>query len=166
MKTFFRVLPDPTGRTVALLALCLLLSPGTARAQDATCDAAAGRCTGTARLVDGKGQVFATISLQTAPDGSEAVLAVTAPLGIAARPGVRVVTQPGAEAILLPIDVCFPDGCRASTDLAPDALAQMVAAQGLSIQFIPFSSTETVAAEMPAADLIAPLRQAGAALPR
>ncbi|WP_207099751.1 invasion associated locus B family protein [Paracoccus shandongensis] len=144
----------------------LLLAVTGAQAQEpATCDPATDRCSGLVRLVAEGDQTFATVSLQVGKSRADAVLFVIAPLGIAARPGVRIVANPGAVEIPLPLDVCFPDGCRASADLSAEQLAQVTGAQTLSVQFIPFSSTETVSGELAVADLIAPLRQAGVNLP-
>lgn len=144
----------------------LLLPAAAAHAQDAaTCDPATNRCTSLSRLVADGNKTFATVSLQIGKTGTEPVLFVTAPLGIAARPGVRIVANPGSVEIALPLDVCFPDGCRASTELTAGQLASLDAAQTLSVQFIPFSSTETVAGEMEGAGLTGPLKQAGVTLP-
>lgn len=148
-----------------LLAITLAGTAYGQALQAASCNAATDRCTSTTRLLADGNETFATVSLQVGKTGAEPVLYVVAPLGIAARPGVRVVLNPGATEIELPLDVCFPDGCRASTDLTADQLSQLSAAQDLSIQFIPFSSDETVAGELEAASVISPLTQAGVALP-
>lgn len=150
----------------SLCIVGLLLAASSAQAQDAAiCDAATNRCTGMARLVAEENKTFATVSLQIDRSGTDPVLLVTAPLGIAIRPGVRIVLNPGASEIPLPLDVCFPDGCRASTELSAMQMSQLGEAQTLSVQFIPFSSSETVAGDLEAADLITPLKQAGVNLP-
>ncbi|WP_265501127.1 invasion associated locus B family protein [Paracoccus beibuensis] len=152
----------------AIRSFCFfsLLAASTAQAQDAaTCDAVTNRCTSMVRLVAEENRTFATLSLQMEKSGADPVLFVTAPLGIAARPGVRVVIDPGAFEIPLPLDACFPDGCRASTELTALQMSQLSEARTLSVQFIPFSSSETVAGDLEAASLISPLKQAGITLP-
>lgn len=150
----------------SLCIVGLLLAGSSAQAQDAaTCDAATNRCISMARLVAEEDKTFATVSLQIDKSGTDPVLLVTAPLGIAARAGVRIVITPGASEIPLPLDVCFPDGCRASTELSAMQMSQLGEAQTLSVQFIPFSSSETVAGDLEAVILITPLRQAGVSLP-
>ncbi len=144
----------------------MVLAATCAQAQDpATCDAGTDRCTSLVRLVAEGDQTFATVSLQIGKSGTGPVLFVIAPLGIAARPGVRIIANPGAAEIALPLDVCFPDGCRASAELSGEQLSQVTGAQTLSVQFIPFSSTDTVAGDIATAELVAPLRQAGVSLP-
>ena len=146
-------------------ALVMMLGAAAWAQTPATCDDASNRCTSTARLVTEGDAPFATISLQVSRTGADPVLYVVAPLGIAARPGVRIVVNPGAVEIALPLDVCFPDGCRASTELTQDQLSRLVTAQDLSIQFIPFSSEETVAGEVAASALVDPLTRSGVSLP-
>ncbi len=110
-------------------------------------------------------QLFGTLTMQIGQDGSQPVLFAVAPLGIAARPGVRIVVQPTMAEIGLPVDVCYPDGCRASADLSDTQLGQLAAAETLSVQFITFSDGTTLAADIPANSLIAPLVSAGVVLP-
>lgn len=150
----------------ALGLACLIAAAIPAHAQEAaTCDGATNRCTSLVRLVGEGEQTFAAVSLQADRTGAEPVLFVTAPLGIAARPGVRIVASPGAAEIALPLDVCFPDGCRASAELTAEQLAALAGAESLSVQFIPFSGTETLGADLEAARLVDPLKAAGVTLP-
>lgn len=158
----------PALRTaIATLALATLLPlPGLAQDSSAAeCDEASGRCTASVRLVAEDGKGFGTIGLQIDKNGNAPVLFAATPLGIAVHPGVRIITQPGAQELPLAVDACFPDGCRATLELGAEQLAGLTAAETLSLQFIPFSSTETVSADLPAAGILTALRDAGVTLP-
>ena len=156
-----------TSFTIAGLFVTGLLMIGhPARSQEAAaCDATTDRCSSMARLMTEADETFATVTLQIDRSGANPILLVTAPLGIAARPGARLILEPGSAEIPLPLDVCFPDGCRASAELSAAQLSQLAEARSLSVQFIPFSSGETVAGDLGSEDLTAPLRQAGVTLP-
>lgn len=155
----------PFGPLVILASVALTTPAAYSQSPAADCDDATGRCSVTTRLETENDGLFATVTLQIGRDGAQPVLMATVPLGIAARPGVRIVAQPASDAFLLAVDACFPDGCRVSAELQPDDLSRLLGAQALSLQFIAFTDGQTLAADLPAASLADPLRAAGVTLP-
>lgn len=149
------------------LAPCALaaLTGGTALADTpATCDTSSGRCTVGTTMKTDDGKLFGTVMIEVDKDGADPVLVALTPLGIALRPGVRIVADGAAEFPLV-ADACLPDGCRASATLSTEQLATLDAAKSLSLQFFVPGQDQPLAGDVPNPDLIAALKSAGAALP-
>jgi invasion protein IalB len=143
-----------------------LLLPVLAVAQSAQCDAETRRCTALIQMTTEDGSSFGSLGLQLGQiNNSEPVLFATLPLGIAVRPGVRVLTHPSAHEVMLAVDTCFPDGCRATAQLTEDELVLLVEADQLSLQFIPFGSKETLSAGLSTSSLMEQLITAGFSIP-
>lgn len=95
-----------------------------------------GACLSTLILNSDDGRAAATLLIQVSKESTRFGAAV--PLGVALEPGARLVV--GARKIPLPFEVCYPDGCRAMTEVSGKDLDDLNAAPELSLQF--FSVTQ------------------------
>ncbi len=101
-----------------------------------------GRCTAVQTLVNADtGKPFASVGLQINKDGRSPVFFAIIPLGIAVRPGIRAII--GKTELLTQVDVCYPDGCRASLDLDEGQLAALLDGSKLDLQFFPYTTSDT-----------------------
>lgn len=149
-----------------LFWISLLFFPVMAAAQSAQCDAETRRCTALVQMTTEDGSYFASLGLQLGQiNNSEPVLFATLPLGIAVRPGVRVVIHPSTLEVILTVDTCFPDGCRATAQLTEEELGLLVEADQLSLQFIPFGTTDTLSADLLPSSLTEQLIAVGVSIP-
>lgn len=148
-------------------AAVLFLLPGGVMAQGAAsaqCPDGGARCTVSVQLRTDTGELFGTMGLQISRDGGDPVAFALTPLGTAVRPGVRMVTDQSGE-LLLGVDACYPDGCRATLELSPEQLAQLAGAEQLSLQFFPLESDKAISGEVSNPGFADALRAAGVALP-
>ncbi|KGJ12969.1 hypothetical protein IX54_14165 [Paracoccus sanguinis] len=159
-------------RSLFLLSFgaCCLAAPALAAdpSPSTQCEGDAGRCTLTLPLSIAAGKageqpVGAALGLQIGRSGEEPILFALAPLGTAVRPGLRVVL-PGPVEVPLAVDVCFPDGCRASAPLDAAQMSALLSAPQADLQFFPFGAEAPVAAAVTLPDLRGSLTGAGVTL--
>lgn len=131
----------------ALLLVLVAASPSVATEWVLGCEDAEARCTAQGVLMSEKGERAGTIGLQVARDGTSGILFVTTPLGAALAPGLRL-RGAGAE-FTLQFEVCYPDGCRATVELAPDRLAQFLSLKDVDILMFPYGQSSPVALATP-----------------
>ena len=79
---------------------------------------------------------------------------VRTPLGVATEPGVRVMI--GDQAEILPIKVCFPDGCIAAADISRAGIAALRITSAIEVHVIAFGDGSTVSMAL-GADGLGPL---------
>ena len=136
----------------------LLASTATLQAQaslqaswDTACEA--GTCSVSRSVVEANtGSTVATF-LVAVEQGSDAITAgALVPLGTATEPGLRLVH--GATEVEVPIQVCFPDGCRALTALPSGALEAIDAAGTVEVRFFPWGAAQPLAVPVPTAGLV------------
>lgn len=152
---------------LSALATLAMMAPAAMAQQTAPiaeCATDTGRCVVSAQLRTDAGELFGTLGLQIGRDGSDPVAFALTPLGIATRPGVRIVTDNNGE-LSLGVDACFPDGCRATLVLSPEQLAQLTATSDMSLQFFPFGADKALSGDVTDANLAKALRDAGVTLP-
>lgn len=111
-----------------------------------------GRCQATRVLTQSDtGQRFASLIVSFSRDGRRPAMTVATPLGIAVQPGVRVVVKDAFWS--LPIEACFPDGCRASRDLTDEEYQLLLSADSADIRFFPYGRQAPLAGEVGLAGL-------------
>lgn len=88
------------------------------------------------------GQLVATLSVLVARDGSTQGLSVAAPLGVAIKPGIRLVV--GEAEIDLPLEVCFPDGCRGTVEFSDQEFRGFLRESRVDVQYFPFAQDTPV----------------------
>ena len=71
---------------------------------------------------------------------------------------------PGPVEVPLAVDVCFPDGCRASAPLDAAQMSVLLSAPQADLQFFPFGAEAPVAAAVTLPDLRGSLSGAGVTL--
>lgn len=86
----------------------------------------------------------ATLSIEVTGDTQS--LTVTAPLGVAVAPGVRMVM--GETVTDLPILVCLPTGCLSARALDDDALRSLAALDTVEFRFFGFGSERPFSVSM------------------
>ena len=79
-------------------------------------------------------------------------------MGTATEPGLRLVH--GASELAVPLQVCFPDGCRALAPLPPGALQAMDQAGTLEVRFFPWAADRPLAVPVPTTGLSDAVEQA------
>ena len=95
-------------------------------------------CTIAARLVSvQEGRLLTSIAMTHDLRGEIPVLAIFTPLGMATRPGVRLLVDE-TRPIPVEVDVCLPDGCRATLELDRLTFETILAAQALTVQYFAF----------------------------
>ena len=95
-------------------------------------------CTVAARQVSlDEGRLLVSIAMTHGLEAENPALAVFTPLGVATRPGVRLVID---DDLPLPIafDVCLPDGCRATIEPDAELFEAVVRARALTVQYFAF----------------------------
>jgi invasion protein IalB len=138
-----------TSRCLAILVSTFLLSPLQSHAADwaLACDDAKALCVSQGALVSENGDRPAALGLQLSKDGSNAVIFVTTPLGTAIRPGLKL--RSGNEEFLLVFDVCFPDGCRATSELSSQSLATFLSLTDVDLLLFPFGNDQPLILNVP-----------------
>jgi invasion protein IalB len=101
----------------------------------------------------GEDSAFALFEILIDVTDGEASLVLTAPLGVALQPGVRVSVE-GRE-WFAPLKVCYQDGCRATVEMNNDDLALLLQKQSMDIRYVPFGGDSPVAAVLPLSGLVA-----------
>jgi len=95
-------------------------------------------CTVAARQVSlDEGRLLVSIAMTHGLEGENPALAVFTPLGVATRPGVRLMVDDRLP-VAIEMDVCLPDGCRATIEPAPEVFEAVVRARTLSVQYFAF----------------------------
>lgn len=81
------------------------------------------RCilTQTLKAPDGKNEILKTSVGYFGKDGKEPALVITAPLGIALRPGVGIQIDEGQKA-RIPFERCHTNGCLAGLPMTPELI--------------------------------------------
>lgn len=95
-------------------------------------------CTVAARQVSlDEGRLLVSIAMTHGLEAENPALAVFTPLGVATRPGVRLMVD---DSLPVPIafDVCLPDGCRATIEPDAGMFEAVVRARSLSVQYFAF----------------------------
>jgi invasion protein IalB len=105
---------------------------------------------------------IATLLTVVRADDAPAFFGVAVPLGTALSPGVRFVA--GEEAIEVPFDVCFPDGCRALRELSDDELEVLTATESADLRFFAFQSETPISVKVPLTGLADAMSDARAEL--
>lgn len=101
----------------------------------------------------GATSAFALFEILIDISTGEASMVLTAPLGVALQPGVRIIVD-GHE-WLAPLKVCYTDGCRATIEIDNDDLALLLQKPSMDIRYIPFGSDDPISAVLPLNGLIA-----------
>ena len=141
-------------------ALALLLVPSLAGADDTPrwsrdCDSTG--CLIAARTADPEQErLLATVILSHGPDFEEPLLVVFTPLGIAARPGVRV-TLDGETLFETVMEVCLPDGCRTAAPLSRADFDEFASAQTLEVRYFAYGNDVPLLVPFPVTGLAAAL---------
>ena len=68
------------------------------------------------------------------------VLVMAAPLGVAIKPGMQLVT--GENTIDVPIQVCLPDGCQGTHRLTEVELSRIGALGSVAFRYFPFGKAD------------------------
>lgn len=101
----------------------------------------------------GADSAFALFEILIDVTSGEASIVLTAPLGVALQPGVRIIVD-GRE-WFAPLKVCYTDGCRATVEISNDDLALLLQKQSMDIRYIPFGRENPVSATLPLNGLVA-----------
>jgi invasion protein IalB len=80
------------------------------------------------------------------------------PLGVAVQPGIRFVAS--SQVFEVPVDVCYPDGCRAQREFTESQMTQMTSSPDLQVQFFPYGLDAPVFVRMPTEGLAAAIQNA------
>jgi invasion protein IalB len=83
---------------------------------------------------------------------------VALPLGTALTSGVRLVVND--ITISIPFRVCFPDGCRALTELSKEESDTLLATDMVDMRFFPYSSGKPVSIKTPLENLTEAIEEA------
>jgi len=101
----------------------------------------------------GQDNAFALFEILINVASGESSIVLTAPLGVALQPGVRIVVE-GRE-WFAPLKVCYTDGCRATVEISNDDLALLLQRQTMDIRYIPFGRDNPISAILPLNGLVA-----------
>ena len=96
---------------------------------------------------------FALLEILIDTDTGQASIVLTAPLGVALEPGIRMIVQ-GRE-WHAPLKVCYTDGCRASVEITSEDLALLLQKPQIDIRYIPFGREKPISAVLPLNGLLA-----------
>lgn len=99
------------------------------------------------------GERFAQFEVVIAKESGEASMLITAPLGIATGPGIRVIVVNKEWSV--PIQVCQQDGCRASAPMSATDLGTLMQTKDLEIRFLPYGSDRPASVDIDISGLIA-----------
>jgi invasion protein IalB len=80
------------------------------------------------------GQRVLQIAIGYVPGTDEPIALLSLPLGISLPPGVSIEAAGGGP-LRFPVERCEPNGCRAGLRLKPDFLAELLAADTLTVRF-------------------------------
>lgn len=139
---------------IAILTLALGLLPSFAgAAEDWQKNCADGQCTLARTLSDdASGRSIATFLVALNFEMPDKVLmGVALPLGAALKPGVRLLQ--GETVIEVGYEVCFPDGCRAMTEVAATDFDEMAKNEEIELRFFPFGQEKPIALPIPLSGL-------------
>lgn len=145
-------------RLIILLALTFLLSTPVQSQQvspgDWVSDCEEDFCVfrKTLQFVD-TDSAFALIEILIDVTSGEASLVLTAPLGVALQPGVRITVD--EREWFAPLKVCYQDGCRATVEMSNDDLALLLQKQSMDLRYIPFGGQSPLSATLPLSGLVA-----------
>lgn len=101
----------------------------------------------------GSDSAFALFEILIDVTNGEASIVLTAPLGVALQPGVRITVD--EHEWLAPLKVCYQDGCRASVEMSNDDLALLLQKQSMNLRYIPFGADAPIEATLPLSGLVA-----------
>jgi len=101
----------------------------------------------------GEDNAFALFEILINVSNGEASIVLTAPLGVALQPGVRIIVE--GQEWFAPLKVCYSDGCRATVEISNDDLALLLQRQSMDIRYIPFGSEAPISAMLPLNGLVA-----------
>ncbi|MFN3959209.1 MAG: invasion associated locus B family protein [Parvularculaceae bacterium] len=91
------------------------------------------------------GRLVLSASAHKLPADKNPTLVLSLPLGLALKEGVALLSgAPGKAPVPAAVDVCFPDGCRATIELTPEALAALTAGDSFEVRFIAYGATDRV----------------------
>lgn len=100
---------------------------------------------------------FALLEILIDVDTGAASIVLTAPLGVALEPGIRMIVE-GRE-WFAPLKVCYTDGCRATVEISNDDFALLLQKPSIDIRYIPFGRDDPLSAELPLNGLVAAISQ-------
>lgn len=146
--------PARDALTTALLAVLGLFGSVAASSAQASWDTECGAetCSISRSVVETNTDRRVATLLVVVEQGSNATTAgAVVPLGTATEPGLRLVH--GSTEIEVPVQVCFPDGCRALTALPPGSVEAMDAAGSVEVRFFPWEADRPLAVPVPTAGL-------------
>lgn len=147
IKSRFTTSASVVGAMCYALTASVVMAQSTVKPWEVTCDDATSRCTSQAAVTTESGERVAVLGIQINKDGSGAVLYAATQLGVAVRPGVRMIGA-GFETTLQ-FDICLKDGCRASTDLDAATLKQVLALTKVDLQMFPFGADAALSVPVP-----------------
>ncbi len=101
----------------------------------------------------GENSPFALFEILIDVSNGEASFVLTAPLGVALQPGVRITVE--GQEWFAPLKVCYADGCRATVEISNADLALMLQRQTMELRYIPFGSDNPISASLPLNGLVA-----------
>lgn len=108
------------------------------------------------------GKPVSTVLVVVPKIGETVFLGAAMPLGSALEPGIRIVQ--GSETINAKFQVCFPDGCRALTEIPRATIQTMTKVGSVELFAFPYSSDTPISFQVPLAGLDAALKDATATL--
>ena len=139
----------------SILLASTLIAPLAAQAEDQATwqsNCQNGSCTLVRSVAEsGTDRTVATFIVALSKTHETARVGVALPLGTALDAGVRMIV--GDKTLNVPFQVCFPDGCRATTEADAATLAALTGAAAVQVQFFPFSSDKPVAIDVPMSGL-------------
>lgn len=106
----------------------------------------------------GTQNTFALLEVLIDVESGSASIVLTAPLGVALEPGIRMIVE-GRE-WFAPLKVCYTDGCRATVEISNDDFALLLQKQTIDIRYIPFGRNEPLSAILPLNGLVSAISSA------
>lgn len=75
------------------------------------------------------------------------VIGAVLPLGVALEPGLRLLA--GSEELEVPLQVCYPDGCRGFLPVDDVVLSRIAAEAEIDVRFFPYSDDRPASVTIP-----------------
>ncbi len=86
------------------------------------------------------GQLLATLTFVLEPDGAAGGFILDVPLGVALRPGVRLLFDDNERELLA--DVCYPDGCRFTKRLVVPEFSSLIESNTIEVRYFAYGKTD------------------------
>ena len=136
-------------RIPAIVSILLALAPAPLFAQntDWKLECKEALCSTSRALISvSDGKQIATFLATTNSADKTVGVGLALPLGVALEDGIRMVV--GDKMIAIPMQVCFPDGCRAFRALTADELALLGSADSVQFRFFAYGQEKPIAIDM------------------